>query len=127
MHNKYKWQDAVEDINWEVHDQALKAINNNNQRTIIKFIHEWLPVNSHNTFPSTTEKCPIRQNENKTHTHLLTCKHNASANARKQVQDKLIEEIKQLKGDPIVTKMIYQYITTDKVNKEHYHSNYHNY
>ena len=59
MQQKYKWNSAVNLINWEIHGRALNALQPNHHKTIIKFIHKWLPVNDHPSFPSNTTKCPI--------------------------------------------------------------------
>lgn len=47
MQNKYKWNNAVDYINGTVHIRALNSLSYNQRKTITKFIHEWLPVNSH--------------------------------------------------------------------------------
>jgi hypothetical protein len=48
MSHKCKWSNStIEYIDWHIHGKSLQSMNLNQQKTITKLIHKWLPANEH--------------------------------------------------------------------------------
>lgn len=55
---KHNWNSSTLDyIDWEVHSNALKQLRGNHKKTILQYIHNWLPVNDHKSTGKTGDAC----------------------------------------------------------------------
>lgn len=78
MEVKYKWTSATADkIDWHSHSQSIMRLPRPQRKFIQKFIHEWVPVNSHKSMgnPPQAQYCPHCKTEIETQSHMATCKH----------------------------------------------------
>lgn len=65
---------TIDTIDWQVQANAIRRLNFNQQKTIKKFIHNWLPTNGHPSCShALTTICPLCNAENETQSHFLTC------------------------------------------------------
>jgi hypothetical protein len=73
---KYGWKrDVFEAVYWDAQHKALQTYQQNDQRRILKFVHDWLPTN-HRLYREGQEAssmCPLCGNLEETNEHLLTC------------------------------------------------------
>ena len=77
LQQKYKWDSkTIQLIDWEVHNYAIKDFRSTQRKTLLQFIHKWLPTNSHpaSTKPFTT-LCTVCNISNETNDHFIECTH----------------------------------------------------
>ena len=79
MTGKYEWtKKTFHDIDWDVHQAALKNFLPNDQMKITKFLLQWLPTGhrqhreSNGTYPRECTLCKI---PDETNNHMLCCTH----------------------------------------------------
>ena len=79
MTGKYEWtKKTFHDIDWDVHQAALKNFLPNDQMKITKFLLQWLPTGhrqhreSNGTYP---RECALCKNPDETNNHMLCCTH----------------------------------------------------
>jgi hypothetical protein len=73
------WNDyTFNNICWEAHGKALQNLRGRRQKTIIQFIHQWLPCNASTSrsLAGTARLCPYCTCCEEDQTHFLQCKHN---------------------------------------------------
>jgi hypothetical protein len=78
MQEKYTWNDSTfNNICWEAHGQALQHLRGRRQKTIIQFIHQWLPCNAaaSRSLAGTARLCPYCTCCKEDQAHFLECKH----------------------------------------------------
>jgi hypothetical protein len=74
LQHKCKWHDmTIANINWMI--AVLQSLSPNQKKTIVKFMHEWLPVNGHPGRATclSTQTYPICRSHIETQGHFLTC------------------------------------------------------
>jgi hypothetical protein len=113
---KYNWSnECIETINWKQHGDALSSITGRQQKTVLQFIHKWLPINtSHSQQAEGTGRlCPYCQQTDETHQHLLACQHPALQEqwflAAQDIQQKISKYSKLI--HPTIIKLIILGIT----------------
>lgn len=109
-----KWNDeTIDSINWRCQGRALISLRGRQQKTMLKFIHKWLPINTAHSIQAvgTGRLCPYCKSCDETHLHFLTCRHLQSSTlwigAAQQVQ----QAHKQHPIDPVLKKLLYLAIT----------------
>jgi len=112
---KYKWEEVIpSSIAWPVLTMAINWFNTNEKQTIQKFIHGWLPLQTHlHVQSSSTDKlCPSCRCHPEEKTHFLAC----NAIPQKQCFAKLHSQLQQLhlkhQVDPFLHQMLWQGITS---------------
>jgi enamine deaminase RidA (YjgF/YER057c/UK114 family) len=89
---KYGWSISVfSSIHWELQHKALRSYNQNDQRRILKFTHEWLPTN-YRLFREKQESspaCRLCGDLEETNNHMLRCTHFKQQQARTKLSDYL--------------------------------------
>ena len=120
-------KNEIDDIDWVVHGRALNQIKEPQKSTIIKYIHQWLPINAHKATESVTDKCLICDLHPETHQHMITCNHAKIQKEKQEAREKLQKEIKKLDGDPYLQQMIINNILEPKqqLQKQLFPKRYH--
>jgi hypothetical protein len=77
--DKYGWtKKTFNDIDWDVHQAALKHFPYHDQTKLIKFLLQWLPTGrrrhreTDGTYPS---ECALCNSQDETNSHMLSCTH----------------------------------------------------
>jgi hypothetical protein len=105
---KYQWQSkTIENIDWEVHSKAIQRQRPTARKTIIQFIHRWLPTHGHpGTKIDLTTKCPCCHQADETNDHFLQCYNKTITNEWDKQLGLFFEDMKKLQLDPILYYMI---------------------
>ncbi len=111
---KYGWKGEVDDIDWTVHQRALKAFPNSRRQTLIKFVHQWLPVNDHKGNQELSPGCPFCLDHNETQEHMLYCNNEHVKKCRTEEISKAIQRIRALRGDPALNQILIQAISSPR-------------
>jgi hypothetical protein len=94
---KYNWTKHIfEEIHWDLQYKVLSSYSINNQRRIIKFIHNWLPTNKrlHREKLSSTQRCPMCHYLVKDECHLFICRHPKQQAEMQKLQYRISKELK---------------------------------
>jgi hypothetical protein len=94
--NKYNWTDRhFHNIQWRAHEKALAFFTGRRQRTIMQFIHGWLPGYAAHSKMScgTARLCPYCTSCDETQQHWLQCQHIELNTLWKVASDNAIRKI----------------------------------
>lgn len=99
---------TLDTIDWHPHGRALHNLPFHKRVTITKFIHGWLPLNSHmnKCDPNVPTNCPACQTHTETPTHFLHCKHSSRQDLRKTFTAELQAHFKQGKCEPTTSNLL---------------------
>jgi hypothetical protein len=94
---KYNWTAHIfEGIHWELQYKVLSSYDINDQRRIIKFVHNWLPTNKrlHREKLSPTQRCPLCYYLVEDEWHLFICRHPGQQEVMRTLQSRITKELK---------------------------------
>jgi hypothetical protein len=77
-HDKYGWSTTTfNEIDWDMQYKVLMQYGTNDQRRILKFVHDWLPTNSRlaRERSSHTQRCKLCHYISEDAMHLFSCRH----------------------------------------------------
>jgi len=92
LNTKYEWQETSKHtMHWPVICLSLKCFKATEHQTVVKFIHEWLPLQDrhHIQSTSTLHLCPSCNQQPETVKHFLTCPHPAQQQVWKDLHEAL--------------------------------------
>jgi hypothetical protein len=93
---KYKWSTRTfGEIHWDVQHKVLIGYDINDQRRLLKFMHNWLPTNKrlHREKSSPTQRCPLCFYIVEDELHLFTCHHPTQKEVITSLQSRIRQEI----------------------------------
>jgi ribonuclease HI len=96
-YEKYNWTNHIfEGIHWELQYKVLTSYDINDQRRIIKFVHNWLPTNKrlHREKSSATQRCPLCHYLVEDECHLFICRHPKQQAEMQKLQSRISKELK---------------------------------
>jgi hypothetical protein len=87
---------TFEGIHWELQYKVLSSYDINDQRRIIKFVHNWLPTNKrlHREKMSPTQRCPLCYYLVEDEWHLFICRHPGQQEVMRTLQSRITKELK---------------------------------
>jgi hypothetical protein len=77
-HDKYGWSTTTfNEIDWDMQYKVLIRYGTNDQRRILKFVHDWLPTNSRlaRERSSNTQRCKLCHYISEDAMHVFNCRH----------------------------------------------------
>jgi hypothetical protein len=95
--DKYNWSSQTfGNIHWELQHKVLSSYDINDQRRILKFVHNWLPTNKrlHREKASNTQRCPLCQYIVEDELHMFQCQHAIQQGVVQQLKERISNEIK---------------------------------
>ena len=104
FHHKYNWDSkTIHLIDWEAHNQAIKNFRSTQRKTLLQFIHKWLPTNSHPaSMKPLTPLCTVCNINNETNDHFIECTHQSYRVAWEADVLTWHEKVKALQLEPIL-------------------------
>ena len=108
LEKKYHWNNASDLIDWTIHGRAIRKLPQAQKTFILKFIHEWLPVNSHHSSPNPSPYCHACKDNIESQTHFLCCPHPAQAPQRQQALEFIKDHVHGIQTDPYLAPVILQ-------------------
>lgn len=101
---KYKWSNStIELIDWQIHSKSIQRQKPCTRKTIIQYIHRWLPTHGHpGTKDDITTKCPCCHVLDETNDHFLSCTNTHVVNEWNTKLETFYQEMKKLEMDPIL-------------------------
>jgi len=81
----------AKDIHWHLFRHSIKWFKSTDRRTIVKFIHDWLPLldRHHTQSMSQDNRCPSCRQATETIDHFLECQHAACLQVWKDLHEQL--------------------------------------
>jgi hypothetical protein len=117
---KYQWcNNTIDLIQWKCHGRALLSLHGRHQKTMLQFIHKWLPINTSYSLQAigTGKLCPYCKSCDETHEHFLTCTHPHCNSLWIDEAEQIHQHINQQISDPILLKLLHLAITEWRTQK----------
>jgi hypothetical protein len=95
--DKYNWSShTFNNIHWDLQYKVLSSYDINDQRRILKFVHNWLPTNKrlHREKASTTQRCPLCQYIVEDELHMFQCRHAVQQGVIQKLQEQIHNDLK---------------------------------
>jgi hypothetical protein len=99
MKNSHWTSQVIDDVDWFVKGKALGRLVGRSQKTILQYIHNWIPVNASPGAAKlgTARLCPFCQSTDETSDHLLSCTNVSARNHRLQSCDRLRQQLHRMR------------------------------
>jgi len=102
LKNKFNWHETdINTIHWEVHSASMKSFPLEDQRRIVLFINNKLPLRASKAHPHFGSKlCPSCQREFETAPHFMMCTHPAREALFRTLKDSLTKMTQKFRLQP---------------------------
>jgi len=114
LRKKFQWTKSdANDIHWEVFNDALRSYPTEDQRRIILFVNNKLPLKDSKAHPHMgSHKCPSCQRDNEDEWHFLECTHPARATLYQTLHQDLTQISQKLRLHPCILTTLWLGLTT---------------